>query len=79
MPESEPKSDDFNSFYQKLKKKQSVCETQGDFVKQVRQSLVLMKSPIFVVHVIMFAVGNCTATLSLNFVNDFMLWVQKID
>ena len=79
MPESESKPGDFDAFYQKLKKKQSVCEMQGDFVKQVRQSLVLMKSPIFIVHVTMFAVGNCTATLSLNFVNDFMFWVQKID
>ena len=37
-----------------------------------KQSAALLKSPIFIVHVVMFASGNCTTTLSLNFVNRIM-------
>ena len=69
-------SSDYDSFYQKYKKKERFCGNQSNFWQQFRQSLVLLKSPIFVIHVIMFAAGNCTATISLNFVNGFMLRVK---
>ena len=42
------------------------------FSEQIKSSLALLKSPIFIVHVIMFTSVNCTPTLSLNFVNRIM-------
>ena len=64
---------ELDSLVQKLRKKTTICKSTGSsFFLQVRDNLALMKSPIFGIHVLMFAVGNCTATLSLNFVNDYM-------
>ena len=69
---------ELDSLSQKLKKKTPICKSTGDsFLVQLRDNMALMKSPIFVIHVLMFAVGNCTATLSLNFVNDYMCYYTQ--
>ena len=75
MPQNLATANDgeLDSVIQKLKKKTKICKSPGNsFLVQIRESMALMKSPIFGIHVIMFAVGNCSATLSLNFVNDYM-------
>ena len=75
MPQdvSKSKAEEFYSVLEKKKNHEPICKGSEDsFISQLRENLSLIKSPIFVVHVIIFAVGNCTATLSLNFVNDYM-------
>ena len=67
------KDDDFATFIQiKKAKKRIFTRNEETFFEQVKQSAALLKSPIFIVHVVMFASGNCTTTLSLNFVNRIM-------
>ena len=40
--------------------------------QKLKKSAKFLKSPIFVVQVIIFAIGNCTVSLSLNIVNDLI-------
>ena len=65
-------NDDFATLFQIVKAKKPIIKQSESFVKQLKGSAALLKSPILVVHVIMFASGNCTTTLSLNFVNRIM-------
>ena len=56
----------------KRNKKSLVKRGGQTLIEQLKASAELLKSPIFIVHVVMFASGNCTTTLSLNFVNRIM-------
>ena len=60
--------------FTQIKKNNSKLTRKNDitFGEQLKSSLALLKSPMFIVHVIMFTSINCTPTLSLNFVNDIM-------
>ena len=41
--------------------------------KKMKETLKCFKSPLFAVQIIMWAIGNCTVSLSLNVVNDLIM------
>ena len=41
--------------------------------KKMKETFKCFKSPLFVVQIIMMAIGNCTVSLSLNIVNDLIM------
>ena len=40
--------------------------------QQLKENAAYLKSPLFPIQMILFAVGNCTVSLSLNLVNDLI-------
>ena len=55
--------------------KQNILTLGGDnpsLFQQLKENAAYLKSPLFPIQMILFAVGNCTVSLSLNLVNDLI-------
>ena len=55
--------------------KQEIVTLGGDnpsLFQQLKENAAYLKSPLFPIQMILFAVGNCTVSLSLNLVNDLI-------
>ena len=55
--------------------KQNILTLGGDnpsLFQQLKENSKYLKSPLFPIQMILFAVGNCTVSLSLNLVNDLI-------
>ena len=46
--------------------------TNRSLFQKIKETAKYLKSPLFTVQVILFVIGNCTVSLSLNVVNDLM-------
>ena len=46
--------------------------TNRSLFQKLKETAKYLKSPLFTVQVILFVIGNCTVSLSLNVVNDLM-------
>lgn len=56
-------------------KERNIVTLGGDnpsLFQQLKENAAYLKSPLFPIQMILFAVGNCTVSLSLNLVNDLI-------
>ena len=47
--------------------------------QRLKESVQFLKSPLFTVQLILFAIGNCTVSLAINNVNDIICRVTNND
>ena len=55
--------------------KRNIVTLGGDnpsLFQQLKENSAYLKSPLFPIQMILFAVGNCTVSLSLNLANDLI-------
>lgn len=63
--------DDLDALPALIKKKLSIMKVTN-LIQQFRQSASFLKSPMFYVHLFLFALGNCMTTLMINVATDIM-------
>lgn len=49
-----------------------MVEADRSMMQKLQENAKYLKSPLFTIQVILFAIGNCTVSLSLNLVNDLI-------